>query len=1080
MLKKIVLFLVAVLAFSGTAFPYSEQLSQIANYSGFTNGPRAMEIDQNGNLYVVDGKDIVVLDNNLQFIKRFTPLTDLKLNESITDIAVASSGNIYITQYAGDKTNRHRLIKFNSNFSVVAQYGGYGAGSDNQHFDVPNGVDIDNNENVYVADLFNSRIMKFNSSLQYLGQGKCDYGCSSISISNNRVYTTSDSRAHTFDLSLNSLRDQFISQNGTFQIRADTQGNAFVIGNANNNQPYQNIFKLDSNLQKLWLFEGVSQNINDLGIDATGKLFVLGWNNVLVKYQIVIDPSPSIDFDHVTVEPENRYIHAGEDFELTIRVSYINAILPFQGLLSTDNPDFQILRAAGTFEQEGSLRYASNVASKFLVKYVGVKPLLLGDFDFNLHIDSPSTDLAIPVNFGILSVPGWPIDVEGRIVQMPTLADLDPVFPGLEVVFGASAKMHAWHNDGTQVSGWPQLVSSWVYVSPAVADLVPAVEGLEVIVGASGGEVYAWHRDGTLAAGWPQWTGGSIYSSPAIADLDPNYPGLEVVIGINDGKVYAWHSDGTLVAGWPQIIGGAVYTTPAIGHLEPGGEELNIVVGSSNGKVYIWRPNGTLIPGAPIVTSATSFSTASIADIDPDYPGNEIVIGTNEQAAGGTGYNVYVWHYDGTLVNGWPRPSTGIVSSALSVGDIDLQYEGLEIVSGGNIAFGNRVVEAWHKDGMPLLGWPKILSRDYLGSPALANIDPGVPGLEIVVGSTDKNVYAWHYDGSDVYGFPIRTENEFWTSQSIADFNNDGKLEIIAAADANGRSRIYAWALPSNALDNPVPWPMFQHDPQRTGFYTLPNRLPVFAINPSSLPIEGSEGQAITFQVVNVSDPDGDSVTVSVDETTLPQAASFDSNTLTFAWTPSFDQAGDYSVTVKAGDGKDIATKVVLINVQDSVPPVTDEGIFLSVKISDVWNQYDFDGGVIQADPTESYLLRNCPGPDCSLLLNKETYICDGAAAGNDPSGRAGLLHARAPCNIPFPPVISEGDNLLTINISDVWDQCNYQDVIGADPTESYTLIDCPGPDCRLALNRETYVCDGSAAEADSCGRAMALHQRMC
>ena len=57
-------------------------------------------------------------------------------------------------------------------------------------------------------------------------------------------------------------------------------------------------------------------------------------------------------------------------------------------------------------------------------------------------------------------------------------------------------------------------------------------------------------------------------------------------------------------------------------------------------------------------------------------------------------------------------------------------------------------------------------------------------------------------------------------------------------------------------------------------------------------------GSPVTFEVA-VSDPDGDSVTVSMEN--APPGASLDG--LRFAWTPDSSQAGDYSVVFRASDG---------------------------------------------------------------------------------------------------------------------------------------------------------------------------------
>ncbi|HEY3282683.1 MAG TPA: Ig-like domain-containing protein, partial [Armatimonadota bacterium] len=82
------------------------------------------------------------------------------------------------------------------------------------------------------------------------------------------------------------------------------------------------------------------------------------------------------------------------------------------------------------------------------------------------------------------------------------------------------------------------------------------------------------------------------------------------------------------------------------------------------------------------------------------------------------------------------------------------------------------------------------------------------------------------------------------------------------------------------------------------------------------------EGKPLSF-TVSATDPDaGDTVTLSA--TGLPKGASFTPGSGAFAWTPGFDQAGDYTVGFTADDGKGGRdSKSVSIHVVDvNRPPV--------------------------------------------------------------------------------------------------------------------------------------------------------------
>ncbi len=76
------------------------------------------------------------------------------------------------------------------------------------------------------------------------------------------------------------------------------------------------------------------------------------------------------------------------------------------------------------------------------------------------------------------------------------------------------------------------------------------------------------------------------------------------------------------------------------------------------------------------------------------------------------------------------------------------------------------------------------------------------------------------------------------------------------------------------------------------------NRPPVFSNHLGFQAV--SVGQSLTF-TVGASDPEGGSV--SIVASNLPTGASFDSITGEFAWTPSSDETGNYSITFTAVDG---------------------------------------------------------------------------------------------------------------------------------------------------------------------------------
>ena len=71
-----------------------------------------------------------------------------------------------------------------------------------------------------------------------------------------------------------------------------------------------------------------------------------------------------------------------------------------------------------------------------------------------------------------------------------------------------------------------------------------------------------------------------------------------------------------------------------------------------------------------------------------------------------------------------------------------------------------------------------------------------------------------------------------------------------------------------------------------------------------------SEGELLTF-TLSASDPDGDAITYSAQD--LPSGATFDANTHTFSWAPTYKQAGVYNVTFTVSDGNLSSSQTISI-----------------------------------------------------------------------------------------------------------------------------------------------------------------------
>jgi len=206
--------------------------------------------------------------------------------------------------------------------------------------------------------------------------------------------------------------------------------------------------------------------------------------------------------------------------------------------------------------------------------------------------------------------------------------------------------------------------------------------------------------------------------------------------------------------------------------------------------------NPPSMPGWPMSTGAGMYSSPAAADIDGD--GELEIIVTSEQ--------LYAWNADGTEVcdgDGDPRTSgifavdgLGGYRCSAAVGEVDGD-PGLEIVAAAWANVGTEEDPAYNvfvwnaDDGTVLPGWPVTTGKFCWASPALADFDHDGRS-EILIPSADGYLYCWRYDGSEYIdgdGDPL-TIGVFaslgaqWNygSPAVADLDGDRIPEIIQAS----------------------------------------------------------------------------------------------------------------------------------------------------------------------------------------------------------------------------------------------------------------------------------------------------------
>ncbi len=129
-------------------------------------------------------------------------------------VAVDSSGNVYVADI-----NNHRIQKFNSSGTFITKWGSSGSG-DGQ-FDSPMGVAVDSSGNIYVCEQ-NHRIQKFNSSGTFITKwGSSGTGDGQF---NGPRGIAVDSSGNVYVADINNHRIQKFNSGGTFITKWGSNG----------------------------------------------------------------------------------------------------------------------------------------------------------------------------------------------------------------------------------------------------------------------------------------------------------------------------------------------------------------------------------------------------------------------------------------------------------------------------------------------------------------------------------------------------------------------------------------------------------------------------------------------------------------------------------------------------------------------------------------------------------------------------------------------------------------------------------------------------------------------------------------
>ena len=289
------------------------------------NIPYYLTLDSQGNIYVPDGRNdrVKKFTNTGTYLMSFggsaSPSDNDRYQAGMLDypigVAVDSNDNVYVVEL-----NNHRLQKFNSldvsqaSRSLLTT----ATGSAQGYFNLPWDVAVyEPNENVYVVDQGNHRIQKFNASLYFVWSvGSLGSGDSSFNEPRRIVIDTNE---NIYVTDRNNHKVRVFNSSGVYQRSI---GSGFGNGNGQLNNPSGiavdtsfNVYVSDNN-SRIQLFNSsgtyvhsynIGQVVLDMALDLNRNIYITSSSNNANVYKFSSETSGSIS-PILTLSNQGSYI----------------------------------------------------------------------------------------------------------------------------------------------------------------------------------------------------------------------------------------------------------------------------------------------------------------------------------------------------------------------------------------------------------------------------------------------------------------------------------------------------------------------------------------------------------------------------------------------------------------------------------------------------------------------------------------------------------------------------------------------------------------------------------------------------
>jgi hypothetical protein len=221
-------------------------------------------------------------------------------------------------------------------------------------------------------------------------------------------------------------------------------------------------------------------------------------------------------------------------------------------------------------------------------------------------------------------------------------------------------------------------------------------------------------------------------------------------------------------AGFP-IPTADIRSSPLVVDLNGDGNK-KIIFGDNNGFVHIYNADGSEVEDDtfPYDTGSQIWGSAAVADMDRDGLLDFVITSKSK--------HLYIFDQNGLKTD---YNANKYLMGTPAIGNLDEDAD-LEVVVGGYSS--SNQIFAINPDGSDVDGFPLMIGEKTKAGVALADFN-GNGKDDIIVGTDDNNIHVIYDDGSTAPGFPYTTGDKIQAAPSVADI--DGGKVVFSGSNDN-------------------------------------------------------------------------------------------------------------------------------------------------------------------------------------------------------------------------------------------------------------------------------------------------------